>query len=48
MPGVDLLRYIDSFFGRLEMLYEEGLGPVLAVIGIECMILAVMNLYSSP
>jgi hypothetical protein len=30
------------------MLYEEGLGPVLAIIGIGCMILAVINLYSSP
>lgn len=48
IPGVDHLHYIDSFFRRLEMLYEEGLGPVLAVIGIGCMILVVINLYSSP
>ncbi len=48
IPGVNRLRYVDNFIGHLEMLYEEGLGPVLAVIGIGCMILAVINLYSSP
>ncbi|HEY8033044.1 MAG TPA: hypothetical protein VIF02_11875 [Methylocella sp.] len=42
------MRYVDKFIGRLVMLYEEGLGPVLAIIGIGCMILAVINLYSSP
>ncbi len=33
---------MDRFFTRLEKLFEEGLGPLIAVIGAEMMILAMI------
>jgi hypothetical protein len=35
---------MNRFFARLEMLFEEGCGPWLALIGAEFMILAVIYL----
>ena len=41
------LHYGKQFATRLEMLFEEGLGPWIALIGVEFMILAVIYLNAS-
>ena len=38
------LHYAKQFAARLEMLFEEGLGPWIALIGVEFMILAIIYL----
>lgn len=38
------LHYGKQFAARLEMLFEEGLGPWIALIGVEFMILAIIYL----
>ncbi len=38
------LHYGKQFAARLNMLFEEGLGPWIALIGFELMILAIIYL----